>query len=110
MLINARMSARSFSNWSRLPGFARHVLSGFDLIQAQNETYAERLRQLGGERVTAPGDLKFAAPELPADFAELERLHAMLSDRPVWLAASTHPREGEIVFAAHPLIAAAKPG
>jgi 3-deoxy-D-manno-octulosonic-acid transferase len=110
MLINARMSARSFSNWSRLPGFARHVLSGFDLIQAQTEAYAERLRRLGGGRVTAPGDLKFSAPELPADCAELQRLREVLGDRPAWLAASTHPGEDELIFAAHRLIAASNPG
>jgi 3-deoxy-D-manno-octulosonic-acid transferase len=110
MLINARMSARSFANWSRLPGFARHVLAGFDLIQAQTETYAERLSQLGGERVTAPGDLKFAAPDLPADPVELDRLRAALGDRPLWLAASTHPGEDELIFAAHRVIAASHPG
>ncbi len=109
MLINARMSERSFANWSRLPGFARHVLSGFALIQAQTEAYAERLRRLGGVNVTAPGDLKFAAPDLPADPAELVRLRALLGGRPVWLAASTHPGEDEIVFAAHRLLAAAHP-
>ena len=109
MLINARMSERSFANWSRLPGFARQMLSGFALIQAQTETYAERLRLLGGARVTAPGDLKFAAPDLPADPAELDRLRAVLDGRPVWLAASTHPGEDEVIFAAHRILAASHP-
>ena len=109
MLVNARMSQRSFANWSRLPGFARYILSGFALIQAQTETYAERLRRLGGVNVTAPGDLKFAAPDLPADPNELARLRLTIGDRPVWLAASTHPGEDEIVFAAHRLLAATHP-
>lgn len=109
MLINARMSKRSFANWSRIPGFARHVLSGFALIQAQTETYAQRLQRLGGVRVTAPGDLKFAAPELPTDPAELGRLRALLGEREKWLAASTHPGEDEEVFAAHRILAAAHP-
>ena len=109
MLLNARMSRRSFANWSRLPGFARYVLSGFDLIQAQTETYAERLRRLGGVNVTAPGDLKFAAPDLPADATELARLRSLIGDRPVWLAASTHPGEDEIIFAAHRRLSVAHP-
>ena len=109
LLINARMSKRSFSNWSRLPGFSRHVLSGFTLIQAQTETYAQFLRRLGGVNVTAPGDLKFAAPELPADPAELARLRATLGNRPVWLAVSTHPGEDEIIFAAHRRLAMSHP-
>ena len=110
MLINARISQRSFAYWSRVPGFARYVLSGFALIQAQTETYAERLRQLGGFPVTAPGDLKFAAPELPADPAELVRLRTVLADRPVWLAASTHPGEEKVIFAAHRILAKSHPG
>ena len=109
MLINARMSQRSFANWSRVPGFARHILSGFSHIQAQTETYAERLRALGGVHVTAPGDLKFAAPDLPADPAELDRLRALLAGRPVWLAASTHPGEDEAIFAAHRILARSRP-
>lgn len=109
MLINARMSRRSFSGWSRAPGFARHVLSGFALIQAQTETYATRLRALGAGQVSAPGDLKFAAPELPADPAELARLRETLGERERWLAASTHPGEDEQVFAAHRLLAATRP-
>jgi 3-deoxy-D-manno-octulosonic-acid transferase len=47
---------------------------------------------------------------LPADPAELERLRAVLADRPVWLAASTHPGEEALVFAAHRALAPAHPG
>ena len=110
MLINARMSQPSFANWSRVPGFAHYVLSGFARIQAQTETYAERLRQLGGADVTAPGDLKFAAPDLPAPPEELARLRVLLAGRPLWLAASTHPGEDEIIFAVHRRLAASHPG
>ncbi len=101
MLINARLSPRSFARWRRAPGFARDLLGVFDRVQARSEADADRLRMLGATRVEAPGDLKFAAPPLPVDTAELDRLQALLGGHPVWLAASTHPGEEALVFAAH---------
>jgi len=109
MLVNARLSPRSFSRWRRVPGFARDLLGVFDHVQARSEADAGRLRALGAGRVETPGDLKFAAPPLPVDATELARLQAMLADRPVWLAASTHPGEEAMVFAAHRRIAARYP-
>lgn len=110
ILLNARMSDRSFTRWRRAPWFARHLLSGFARVQARSEQDAERLRLLGARGLDSPGDLKFAAPPLPVDQAELERLAALLAHRPVWLAASTHPGEDELVAAAHRQIAATHPG
>ena len=91
MLLNARMSDRSFVRWRLAPRFACRVLDGFALIQARGDQDAERLRALGATHVDSPGDLKFAAPPLPVDAVELDRLKGILGDRPVWLAASTHP-------------------
>src|SRR3954452_6460133 len=74
MLVNARMSDRSFGYWRRFPGLARHMLGAFDRVQARGAEDAERLRALGARSVDAPGDLKFAAPPLPVDPAEHARL------------------------------------
>ena len=109
MLVNARLSPRSFARWRRAPGFARELLGVFDHVQARSEADAARLRMLGARRVEAPGDLKFAAPPLPVDTAELDRLQALLAGRPVWLAASTHPGEDALAFAVHRRIAARHP-
>jgi len=110
MLLNARLSARSFARWRRLRGAARDLLRGFARIEAQSEADAERLRALGAPAVTVPGNLKFAAPPLPVDPAEFEGLREKLRGRPVWLAASTHPGEEAIVLAAHRALADAHPG
>ena len=101
MLLNARLSARSHAGWARAPGFARRILGVFDLIWAQSDADAARLSALGARRVTSPGNLKFAAPSLPADPAELARLAAQLGERPRWLAASTHAGEEAIAAAVH---------
>jgi 3-deoxy-D-manno-octulosonic-acid transferase len=106
MLVNARMSPRSYARWRRAPALAHRVLGSFTRVQAQSETDAERLRDLGARAVTAPGNLKFAAPPLPVDLAELASLRQSLSGRPIWLAASTHPGEDALVVQAHRDLAA----
>ena len=110
MLVNARMSARSARGWARAPGFARHVLTMFNQVQAGSEEDAARLRALGAQAITAPGNLKASAPPLPADDAELARLQRLLAGRPVWLAASTHPGEEAVAGQVHRRLAAAHPG
>jgi 3-deoxy-D-manno-octulosonic-acid transferase len=66
---------------------------------------AARFRDLGAARVATPGNLKFAAPPLPVDEAELVRLRATIGNRPCWLAASTHPGEEAIAGAVHAALA-----
>ncbi len=104
-LVSARLSERSFAGWRRAPAAARAVLGAFDLILARDSEAGARLTALGAE-VRGLADLKFGAPPLPADPAELRRLRAALGDRPVILAASTHPGEEEIVLAAFEAAAA----
>lgn len=106
MLINGRMSDRSLAHWRRVPGLARHVTGGLTRVQARSETDANRLRDLGCRCVAAPGDLKLAAPPLPADQAELQRLRELVANRPIWLAASTHPGEETLILAVHRTLAA----
>jgi 3-deoxy-D-manno-octulosonic-acid transferase len=88
---------------------ACRLLDGFALIQARGNQDADRLRALGARRVDSPGDLKFAAPPLPVDEVELERLRCVLDGRPVWLAASTHPGEEALIAAAHHRVAETHP-
>src|ERR1700727_1606330 len=84
MLVNARMSDRSFGLWQHVPGLARRVLGGFAHVQARGEADAKRLMALGAPHVDSPGDLKFAALPLPVDSAELDRLRERVAGCPVW--------------------------
>jgi 3-deoxy-D-manno-octulosonic-acid transferase len=110
LLLNARMSERSLTSWRRVPGLARHVLGCFVAVRARAPADAARLEVLGAPAVTAPGDLKFAAPPLPANPAEVQRLQDLLAGRPVWLAASTHPGEEALVLDVHRALAPTHPG
>ena len=103
LLINARISARSFRRWRSVPSVSRALLARFDRILAQDDLAGEQLAQLGAdpERLSVEGSLKEGAAPLPHDEAERQRIARTFAGRPVWLAASTHPGEEEIVLGAH---------
>lgn len=101
MLINARLSPKSFYRWRQVPRTARALFGAFGVIQAQSDGDAERLGALLGRSLTSGGNLKFAAAPLPAAAGELARLTALFAGRPVWLAASTHPGEERQIMAVH---------
>lgn len=101
MLINARMSARSHRAWRHAPALARYLLTSFARIHARGAEDAGRLRNLGASVIDEWGDLKVTAAPLPVDDTALAHLRAMLGDRPVWLAASTHPGEEILIAGAH---------
>ena len=101
LLINGRMSNSSYRAWRRRPGMSRPIFSAFDLVLAQNDALAERFAQLGAGRALGVGNLKADAPPPPIDAAERRKVAAAISGRTVWLAASTHPGEDEVVAEAH---------
>jgi 3-deoxy-D-manno-octulosonic-acid transferase len=103
LLINARISQRSFRRWRRMRRLARALLARFERILAQDTLAASQLGVLSGDpdRIRVTGSLKEGAAPLGHDEAERVRLARALAGRPVWLAASTHPGEEEIVIEAH---------
>ncbi len=101
VLVNGRMSRRSFVRWQRFPRLVAPMLAGFSLCLAQSDAEAERFRALGAGTVRALGNLKAAAPPLPFDQRSLAEMRALVSGRPIWLAASTHPGEATFVADAH---------
>ncbi|MAY67613.1 MAG: 3-deoxy-D-manno-octulosonic acid transferase [Rhodospirillaceae bacterium] len=101
ILVNGRISPRSFKGWSRVPKFIAGLLGGFALCLGQTEGDAERLRALGAPGARSVGNLKFAADPLPADAARLADLRAATTGRPVWLAASTWAGEEAIAWRVH---------
>lgn len=104
IIANARLSARSAKGYSRLGGFIRDVLQKITLIAAQNREDGERFVSLGLKRqqLAVTGSLKFdisVTPELAARAVTLRRQWA--PHRPVWIAASTHDGEDELLLEAH---------
>lgn len=91
-LISARITDRTASGWGRAAGAARELLAAFALILPQDDASAARLERLGA-RVDGRANLKLAGGPLTHDRRAFDQLSAAIGDRPVVLAASTHPGE-----------------
>ncbi|CAN5684252.1 hypothetical protein BH23PSE1_BH23PSE1_11060 [soil metagenome] len=101
LLVNARISARSFRRWQWTGWMAGGLLARFGRILAQDDRAAAELGRLGAQGVVVTGSLKEGAAPLAHDEAERAAIARALGQRPVWLAASTHPGEEEVVAAVH---------
>jgi len=101
VLINGRMSHRSFPRWRRITNTISALLGRFDVCLAQSQVDAERFTALGSRNVITTGNLKLDVAAPPADPAKLERLMAVTRGRPIIVAASTHPGEEDILLEAH---------
>ena len=108
-IVNGRISPSSFDGWRRQPNMIRYLLSGFDVIIAQDRHNADRLENLSGKHVHTVGNLKNAAAPLETALPEYETLLRQSADRPCWLAASTHIGEDEFILAAHNVLKAEFP-
>ncbi|XSG80981.1 MAG: glycosyltransferase N-terminal domain-containing protein [Methyloligella sp. ZOD6] len=101
VLINGRISKRSYKRWRRFKSFSRPLFSCFDLVLAQNASLGRQFMRLGAGEAIAVGNLKADAPPPPADLKGRPALEEALRRRPVFLASSTHPGEDELVAEAH---------
>ncbi|WP_332820933.1 lipid IV(A) 3-deoxy-D-manno-octulosonic acid transferase [Pseudomonas sp.] len=112
-LANARLSERSARGYARFAKLTAPMLAELSLIAVQTAAEAERFRSLGArpECVEVTGSIKFDLtidPALPVRASELREQWGA-SSRPVWIAASTHAGEDEIVLAAHRLLLEQRP-
>lgn len=106
VLVNGRLSPRSFRRMYRLRALWRPVLKGFDAVFAQSAADRDRYVRLGADavRVEVLGNLKFdAAPARlpPAEVMTLRDAIGLDEGRPVWIAGSTHPGEEELLLRIH---------
>ncbi|HCJ29832.1 MAG TPA: 3-deoxy-D-manno-octulosonic acid transferase, partial [Pseudomonas sp.] len=104
-LANARLSERSARGYARLALLTAPMLAELSLIAAQTEAEAARFRQLGAREasIAVTGSIKFdlsVDPALPERAARL-RQQWDAARRPIWIGASTHTGEDEILLAAH---------
>ena len=101
ILINGRVSERSFNRWRRVPGTIAALLRRFDLCLAQSAAHAARYRELGAAHIATTGNLKFDVPEPPADPASLAVLRTAVGGRTLIGGASTHAGEETVLIEAH---------
>ncbi|MCR4378568.1 MAG: 3-deoxy-D-manno-octulosonic acid transferase [Rhodospirillales bacterium] len=101
VVLNGRMSERSFAEWQKNRAMIWQLIRAFRLILAQSDLDAERFSALGAKAVDMPGNIKYACAPLPVAADALAQVQAWVKDRPRWLAASTHAGEETIAARAH---------
>lgn len=100
-LINARISENSARNWQKLRGTAQYLMQHFNLIHCQDARTTDLLHGLGLQQARQGVNLKSISGALPYNHEEFERMRDVIGARPVWLAASTHDGEEDIMLQAH---------
>ncbi len=100
-LVNARLSERSLRGYRALRPLVGRALRTLHNVAAQSEADADRFRRLGAreDQVIVCGNLKFDTPVDPAIAQFAQQFRSRCGERPVWIAASTHPDEEAAMLA-----------
>ncbi len=91
LLINARMSNRSFPKYKRIAWLYRQIFKYVDEVYAQSQTDKERLEFLGAKNISVIGNIKLA--NIAKNSRELTKPKVLLV-----CGASTHEREEELIL------------
>lgn len=93
ILINGRISNKTFKRWQQFDFICKELLACFDLCLGQSEEDAYRLKVLGAKETICLGNLKYAGLPLPIDEKAKKEMLDQIKKRPFWLASSTHNDE-----------------
>ncbi|WP_428776476.1 lipid IV(A) 3-deoxy-D-manno-octulosonic acid transferase [Vibrio sp.] len=111
-VINARLSERSFRRYQKVMPLFNLIAPHLTQVLCQYPDDARRFKELGisSERVGITGSVKFDFSVTEQVLTAGHQLRDQLGrQRPVWIAASTHKGEDEIVLAAHQKLLQHKP-
>lgn len=102
-LINGRMSLASGDSKQKAPRFFAALYARFNFIEVQDQVSADQFARLGVAlaNISVTGSLKAGADALADQPERRMALQKALQNRPLWLAASTHPDDEIEVFKAH---------
>jgi len=93
LLVNARITKKSFDRWRLIKSYAKKIFEKFDLCIASNSESEKYLKILGSKNIKNYGNLKFAKLKLSNNYKLEEDLFLKIKNRKIWCAASTHPSE-----------------
>lgn len=112
LIVNARLSPQSTMRYQRIPGLTRSTLAHVTAVAAQSDIDAERYASIGMEpsRIHQTGSIKFDV-KLPVSLKEQAAVvrRNWGVNRSVWIAASTHEGEEDIILRAYDRVRKAQP-
>jgi len=99
VVINGRITYKTFKRWARIPKTAKKIFSSFNLILTSNLESKEYFDKLGGNNIFHFGNLKFT------NSINLQKVltpnRGILENKNFWCAVSTHDNEEELCIQAH---------
>jgi len=101
LLVNARITKKSFDRWRLFKNFAREIFEKFDLCIASNKDSENFLKILGSKNIKNYGNLKYSNIQNDSKLELDSNFLNKIKNRNVWCAASTHPNEETICGEAH---------
>ncbi|MBP5216193.1 MAG: 3-deoxy-D-manno-octulosonic acid transferase [Alphaproteobacteria bacterium] len=93
ILINGRISNKSFKRWQQFDYIIKELLGCFTACLGQSEEDAYRLRILGAKDAMCLGNIKYAGLPMPVDQEKKAEIQKQIKGRPIWLVSSTHHDE-----------------
>ena len=100
VLLNARITKKSFKKWKIFISSAKNLFKKFDICFSSSLQSKEYLKHLGAKKIKYIGNLKFSQTEKKEDFLSKDLKKYFLSKK-IWCAASTHDTEEKFCFIAH---------
>ena len=93
LLINARITKKSFERWKLIKNFAKKIFEKFDLCITSNKESENFLKILGAKNIKNYGNLKFSQTKINLNNKLDSFFLSKIKNRKIWCAASTHPTE-----------------
>ena len=102
ILINGRMTLKSFDKWKKLKNFSKQIFNKFDLCLAQNYETKKRLSILGTKNILTLGNLKFStSKKAKTEFLDKKTKNFFKNKKILVTAASTHFNEENFIIQNH---------
>ena len=101
LLINARITKKSFLRWKLVTNFAKKIFEKFDLCLTSNEESEGFLKILGAKNIKNYGNLNFSKIKTDLDNKLDSDFLNKIKNRKIWCGASTHPTEEILCAKSH---------
>ena len=102
MLLNGRITAKSFKRWKIFPNLSKKIFNLYDLCLTSSSDSEKKLKSLGAKNVKFIGNLKFCVSANGKN--SKHELKSFFNNHFIWCAASTHRGEEEIILKTHNLL------
>ena len=100
ILINARITDKSFKKWKTFSSFSKTLFQSFDICLSSSLKSKNYLKSLGAKKIVYLGNLKFSQSE-KATYALNNNVKNFFLSKKIWCASSTHEIEEKICANVH---------